>query len=236
MSWSIKQIQFYHAMVAYEQQPIYAWLTRMVAILNIGLQWLLLVWVWQASASGGRVVLMAFLAFVAADFVNGLVHLWMDHYDDYTSNVGPLVAAFHLHHDTPRYQDKPIWRVYIDESGSKIWLLVVLCVAVLLQCLGLLSDEVLIFLAFFALCSSVAEVSHFLCHNSGSAWVRVLQRYKVLLPREHHMQHHRLDNINYAFLNGMTDPLINVIARRFFKGYHASTDQHTAMYQHLNHT
>jgi len=44
------------------------------------------------------------------------------------------------------------------------------------------------------------------------------------------MRHHRLDNVNYAFLNGMTDPLINWIAAVYYHGYQKTTDQHTALY------
>jgi hypothetical protein len=38
------------------------------------------------------------------------------------------------------------------------------------------------------------------------------------------------DNVSYAFLNGLTDPLINHIASRFYRGYKQNTDLHYATY------
>lgn len=233
--WSEKQIEFYRAMLAYENQPAYAQLTRLVSFVNVALQcWLLgLAWfLLPMDFQWYQVFLIVVTAFLSADFVNGLVHLIMDNNDAYTSKMGPFVATFHLHHDTPRYQDKPLWRVYLDESGYKIWLAVLLVLSMGLTMLGELSAWLILFVAVFAIFSSLEEVSHFLCHNSQASWVVKLQKHWFLLPRQHHMLHHRLDNINYAFLNGMTDPLINTIARHFFAGYKTNTDKHTALYQH----
>ena len=231
IEWSAKQIEFNQAMTAYESVPIYMSINHVVSYLNISLQWLLVLLAVLSGVEWYWHIAMLVLAFVVADFVNGLVHLYMDHNDAYTSRVGPFIATFHLHHDTPRYQDKPIWRVYIDESGSKIWLVFVLMLCVTVDLAGSMPSMLLCFLAYFCVWSSVAEVSHYLCHNSQATWVRALQKLWILLPNRHHMRHHRLDNVNYAFLNGMSDPLINRIAARLSRGYRTTTDLHTALYQ-----
>ncbi|MDE2420315.1 MAG: hypothetical protein KGO49_03915 [Gammaproteobacteria bacterium] len=234
--WNTKQLQFVAAMQRYEGQSSYRLINKIVSWFNVSVQLFLMVlairlnigWAWQIFA--------VLAAYVLADFVNGLVHLFMDHNDDYSSIVGPFVASFHLHHDIPRYTDKPLLQVYVDESGYKLWLVFFLlflsglffwhAVAPLLLCIG----------AYFAVFSSIAEVSHYLCHNSHSRIVRGLQRFWILLPKKHHMLHHRVDNMNYAFLNGMSDPVINWIATHFYSGYKAKTDLHTALYQHIRHS
>jgi hypothetical protein len=60
--------------------------------------------------------------------------------------------------------------------------------------------------------------------------VRILRGAGLLLSRRHHARHHRDDNANYAFLNGVTDPLLNVVARRWARGYKRNTDLHYAAY------
>ncbi len=228
--WSRKQIQFSTAMQRYESQPIYQTINKMVAWLNVSLQILLFMVVLGMNLSFEWHLVVLVGAFVLADFVNGLVHLIMDHNDHYSSMVGPFIANFHLHHDIPRYQDKPLWRIYIEESGSKVWLLFFLIIWLGLFLLGALPVWLLCMGVYFGIWSSIAEVSHFLCHNSDSKTVVFLQSCWILLPKRHHMRHHRLDNVNYAFLNGMTDPLINWIAANFYRGYQKTTDQHTALY------
>lgn len=229
-NWSAAQIEFAQAMDLYETRPIYARMSRVVACVAVVLQWGLLVASWRSGL--GWLVHAGLLcaAFVLADFVNGLVHLYMDHQRGYRSFVGPFVAAFHLHHDRPNYAEKPIFRVYLDESGSKIWLAIFLVLFCIQATFVGVAPWLLGLIAYFSFWSSWAEVSHFLCHNRQSAWVRRLQKYWLLLPRAHHMQHHRFDNVNYAFLNGMSDWLINWWARRFCGGYVGASDQDSALY------
>lgn len=85
-------------------------------------------------------------------------------------------------------------------------------------------------LVYIGILSSVAEVSHYLCHSSTSAVADFLGKVGLLLSKHHHAKHHLRDNCNYAFLNGFTDPLLNRIAAAFCKGYKNNTDLHYANY------
>lgn len=166
-----------------------------------------------------------------ADFVNGVIHMIMDHEDRYQSAAGPLVAAFHLHHKTPMYKANPLHVVYFNETGAKVWLVPYLTLTVL--AIHLLAPHPVLshLLVYFGILSSVAEVSHYLCHTSTSKTALFLGEIGLLLPKRHHARHHAADNNNYAFLNGCSDPLINLIARRFCTGYKKNTDLHYARYQ-----
>lgn len=226
-----RQAAFNAAMERYERLPVYPAIGRLTSVAVVGLQLASLGLFWTpAPGPLGHLAALA-LAYVAADFVNGLVHVYMDGSEDYTSPVGPLVAAFHLHHRTPRYRVRHALLVWFEESGSKLWLVPTLALAIgallALDAPPLVAHTVV----YFGLLSSLAEVSHYLCHVPDPRWVGWLRRAGLLLSKRHHALHHQRDNVNYAFLNGMTDPLLNLIARRWSRGYRTTTDLHYARYE-----
>ncbi len=171
-------------------------------------------------------------SYVFTDFINGLIHMFMDNNTNYNSTAGPLIAAFHMHHKYPRYKDRAAILVYIGESGAKVWLPFFLSGVLLLQYYINLPLEIYFILVSIGILSSVAEVSHYWCHNSRqeNKVISFLQSCRILLPKKHHMKHHLKDNNNYAFLNGVTDPLINIIAARLFDGYKNHADRHVMAY------
>jgi len=89
-------------------------------------------------------------------------------------------------------------------------------------------------LVYVGILSSVAEVSHYLCHSSDSALAMFLGNMRVLLPKRHHARHHLQDNKNYAFLNGFSDPLLNLCASVVYRGYKQTTDMHYVHYAVAN--
>lgn len=226
-----KQAQFNNAMAKYETMPVYLWVGRIVSFLNVGLQSALALLLFRRSIGVGHQALVFAASYVAADFVNALVHMYMDNNDDYLSPVGPLVASFHLHHKTPRYKENHLLVVYYHEAGAKIWLAIFMSVVVACVLLGKISDSAAYGLLYFSILSCIAEVSHYLCHAPNPAITRFLGRARILLYSRHHSRHHAQDNVSYAFLNAMSDPLINVLARFLYKkGYKSTTDTHYAYY------
>ena len=226
----LKQQQFNAAMELYRTKSGYRLFGKMVSVVNVSLQLYLLFLLAPLSIGGAWQVAAFCAAFLLADFVNGVIHMIMDNSDRYQSIAGPLVAAFHLHHKTPMYKVNPLHVVYFNETGAKVWLVPYLLAAV--PVISRLSPHPVLshLLVYFGILSSVAEVSHYICHTSTSKPALLLGRIGLLLPKRHHARHHAADNNNYAFLNGCTDPLINLIARRFFTGYKKNTDLHYARY------
>jgi sterol desaturase/sphingolipid hydroxylase (fatty acid hydroxylase superfamily) len=229
-SLALKQRQFNAAMERYEREPLYRVFGKAVSLANVALQGWLVSLVWGLSIGVPLQALALLAAYVLADFVNGLVHMLMDGSDDYESVVGPLIAAFHLHHQTPRYKRNNLLVVYFNESGAKVWLVGYLLLAAALIRSGAVPPVIAFVLVYVGILSSVAEVSHYCCHVVDSRWVRLLRSAGLLLSKKHHALHHREDNVNYAFLNGLTDPLLNAIARRWARGYRNGTDAHYATY------
>ena len=229
----LKVVQFSRALKKYETHKRYGYTHLVCSCLIVLLQMgsLILVFL-EPTFSMSKCLLSIPLAYVLADFINGLIHMFMDNNTRYKSPLGPFIAAFHLHHAKPIYQKRPLLQVYFHESGFKLWLVVYLLIIILLQIFVPINSIGYLIGTFFAVFSSLAEVSHYLCHNSNSkkgviAW---LQRNRFLLYKPYHSHHHRSDNIQYAFLNGMTDSLLNIIARYCYKGYKNHADLHISIY------
>lgn len=227
---SKKQQEFHDAMREYHSHDYYQYIYKIVSFLNVILQGVLLVYAFSLDVSLFMVVVLFVVAYFLTDFLNGLVHMYMDNNDKYTSKWGAFIASFHLHHKIPKYKNNALWIVYFNESGMKFWLVVYLAL-VLLGATMQMNDEVLLLLIMIGVLSSVAEVSHYLCHNANSPFVLMLQKYRILLPMSQHRKHHENENEGYAFLNGSSDFLIDKIAQSLYKGYKSSTDVHSQYYK-----
>jgi sterol desaturase/sphingolipid hydroxylase (fatty acid hydroxylase superfamily) len=225
-----KQEQFNAAMERYTSQSRYKVLGASVSIINISLQLYLVYRIWPQSIGAGWQILAFFTAYLLTDLINGLVHMYMDNNDRYDSLAGPLIANFHLHHKIPQYKKNNLFIVYFIETGSKIWLVGYLLLVSCMQGLFEFNATVSYTLVYIGILSSVAEVSHYLCHSSNSAMAGFLGSIGLLLSKRHHAKHHLQDNTDYAFLNGWTDPLLNRIAGAFYDGYKHTTDLHFARY------
>lgn len=224
-----KQEEFNQAMSSYHDKNYYNVIYLMVSTFNVTLQITLFTLLFSMNIEFYWYVIIGFIAYYMTDLINGLVHMYMDNNAEYKTIWGPFIASFHLHHKTPKYQDKSILLIYFFESGPKFWLVPYLSAVLIFTLLGI-NEIISNFLIFVGILSSVAEVSHYLCHNSNKPWVKVLQVMGLLLSKEHHNHHHKFDNKNYAFLNGMSDPLINIIAKKFYGGYVHGTDMHYQFY------
>jgi len=225
-----KQQQFADAMARYNSSSKYQLFSSLIALSNIGLQSWLIVKMWPRFADLGFLqwVVVAGLILYLTDLLNGFVHMLMDNYGGYTGPAGPLVANFHLHHKTPLYKKRPVPVVYFFETGSKIWLVAYLLIlAVFIDQISSWTATLLVGIGVF---SSLAEVSHYLNHTSRSPLVSALMKMGLLMSKKHHAKHHTRDNMNYAFLNGWSDPVLNRLARFLFSGYKKGTDQHFENY------
>ncbi len=225
----IKQEEFNKAMKFYKEKDIYEKFSKLISIINVGGQILLIFLLLSKSMSLTKHLASIIIAFLLADFWNGLVHLYMDNNDNYNGFFGPLVASFHLHHRTPLYKKKPVLRVYFDESGAKIWMAAVEILVI--SFVAYLPNFIAFTFIYFFIWSSFAEVSHYFCHTVDNSLISFLQKIKLILNKKHHAKHHMTDNINYAFLNGVSDPLINVIAKKLYNGYKEGTDKHYESYK-----
>jgi hypothetical protein len=221
-------MQFNAAMELYTSRAGYRLFSSCVSITNVSLQLYLVYKLLPVSIGAAGQFISLLAAIVLADFINGLVHMYMDGNDRYDSLAGPLIANFHLHHKRPKYRRNNLLVVYFVETGSKVWLAGYLLAVVLF--LPVIHPMVACILVYTGILSSYAEVSHYLCHTSCTPLSLFLARLGLVLSKRRHARHHLEDNTNYTFLNGCTDPLVNMFAKWFHKGYKHTTDLHYAHY------
>lgn len=226
----LKQNQFNYAMKLYETKPVYQNFNKIVSIINMLLQITLAFFIFQEKISLVWHIIVFFIAFYMTDFINGLVHMYMDNNENYNSIWGPFIASFHLHHKTPLYKKNPILLVYFNESGSKIWLAIFQILFVIGYFIIKINPVLAYGVIYFIILSCIAEVSHYSCHVSESKLGEFLRKIGFLMNKKHHAKHHLQDNVNYAFLSGISDTLINVIAKKYYGGYKNSTDKHYENY------
>lgn len=221
-------------MQRYSQSKFYPGLERINSFLVLVLQALTLLKLVSTYDGTRPIVLLAtfIVAYVLTDFINGLVHMYMDNNTHYSSLIGPFISSFHLHHSRLRYNYRSALKVYVYESGTKFWLLAYLIALSCVQHTAGLNYSLNLCLVSVGILSSLAEVSHFWCHNATkkNKIIYRLQKYRILLAKQHHLAHHKQDNTHYAFLNGMTDPLLNKISHYCYAGYKNHADQHTQAY------
>ena len=225
--------QFNHAIEKYNSTPRYTQFEIFLSVIVILTQALSLFNLFETysmqSLPGFLGTLV--LAYVATDFINGLVHMMVDNNSHFTSIFGPFIAAFHLHHYKLRYQEKHPIKIYFYESGHKFWLVIYLLLLIYAQHNLHVSPNLNLGLVTFGILSSIAELSHYWCHQQhNNRMILWLQKYRLLLSLKHHRLHHINDNTHYAFLNGISDPLLNLIARACYKGYKNRSDKYVFAY------
>lgn len=228
-----KAQEFSLAIKKYESNPYYVYFEHSLALLIVLLQLIGLLYLsGLAFQSVWGILLTLIFSYFLSDFFNGLVHMIVDNNTAYASAMGPFIAAFHLHHFKGRYQVKHPLKIYFVESGHKFWLAIYLVILTWLQAYLRDYPYLILGLVSFAIFSSLAEVSHYWCHHpeKSAKLIKQLQKYRILLSLKHHRIHHIQDNRNYAFLNGMSDPILNIIAKFFYKGYQNYSDKHVAFY------
>lgn len=234
----LKIAQFSTAIELYKNNPWYSRFELLVSCSIVFFQMLSLYYLIHAyDGNSTFLIIGAFiLSYLITDFINGIIHMYMDNNTQYSSIAGPFIAAFHLHHAKPKYTHQHPLKVYFFESGTKFWLLGYLFVLLCLQHTVSLPYGLNCCLIFTGILSSVAEVSHYWSHNASkdNKVIYMLQKYHLLLSKKHHINHHRFDNTHYAFLNGITDPLINIISRYYYDGYKDNADNHIAAYLKSN--
>ena len=233
-----KFYQFDCAIEKYNSIPYYAQFERCLSISVILMQGLSLFNLFQTYAMENIYSCLGtlVLVYLITDFVNGLVHMIVDNSCHFTSIFGPFIAAFHVHHHQLNYKEKHPIKIYFYESGHKFWLVIYLLLLIYTQQTISLPPNLNLGLVTFGILSSIAELSHYWCHqhNKNNRVVLCLQKYRFLLSLKHHRLHHTHDNMNYAFLNGISDPLLNLIARTCCKGYKNHSDKYVFAYFEKN--
>jgi ubiquitin-conjugating enzyme E2 variant len=152
------------------------------------------------------------LAYYLADLFTGLVHWVCDSFGCETTPVwGPmLVGPFRRHHRDPL----EITRISLIENLGASAIAGAIILAVLRPhegSQGFIWHLWIWFLVFSFLSNLFHRWSHW-PRAEKPAWLAALQKVRVVLPSEAHLQHHRPPfRVNYCILSGWANPLTNRI-------------------------
>jgi sterol desaturase/sphingolipid hydroxylase (fatty acid hydroxylase superfamily) len=153
------------------------------------------------------------IGLLATDFVIGVTHLLLDHFISFEHPIlGDVALDFNFHHQDP----KNITRNTPKELFKPIIVYGLPTAAVISLLLSLTGNTIAILSGLWMgplFCA--AQLIHRLAHldrppNRLTHW---LQRMRIFLPPEQHRKHHRDgERINFCNLNGLCNPLVNLMA------------------------
>ena len=174
----------------------------------------------QSAGAWSMVLAGALVGYVAADFISGLVHWLADRYGTpQTPFAGPnFVGPFRQHHVDPKGITRHDW---IETNGNNcvvsFWILVIAYV--------LATPVPASPLTLFVFSTTVFAMIGVMATNQFHKWahmdnpakiVDLLQRWHVILPRQHHDIHHSAPfDTHYCITTGwLNGPLAKL---RFFE-------------------
>jgi ubiquitin-conjugating enzyme E2 variant len=183
----------------------------------------------EGPASWAMVAFAAFVGYLGADFLSGVVHWAGDRWgSEETFMLGPtIVKPFREHH----VDEKAITRHgFVETNGNNCMGTTVILVFSLL-----LPEEG--FLGLFCRTGAVSLSFGLFATNQFHKWshldtpplpIRVLQRLHLILPVEHHAIHHRAPfDCYYCITTGWLNPLLQRI--RFFEFLETSIERLTGV-------
>jgi len=187
---------------------------HLVGSLLNGALWLAsLLWLaaaWRAHPPAVAGVALAVLAGVfAADLLSGTLHWAFDTwFDDGITFIRRMVLQVREHHIHPGR----IFKIHFtQDAGTLSWIALLLTAPVALGALlagaaSLLAYAVLAAAVFNPLLVFMLEFHKCGHRPCGPAWVKVLQRLRLVLPVRHHLRHHSGNHdVNYCLINGWAD-------------------------------
>jgi TMEM189-like protein len=162
-----------------------------------------------AIAAIGGVVLVGVLAFLAADFLSGLVHFLCDNLGTPDTPVlgQKFIKAFREHHDDPAGMTEGD---FIEVNADNFFV----CLPVLIPCVAWLDVHhhlyLAAFLALLMVFVTITNEVHKWAHMVEiPAFVRGLQRTPFFLaPAKHHVHHTAPYDSYYCITSGVLNPAL----------------------------
>jgi len=173
-------------------------------------------WIWLAvrfPRHGGAWMTLALLplAWLAADFLGGLVHFVADNFGDpRTPYFGPsFIGPFRDHHTDPAGITR---HGFLERHGNNSMVSLPVLGATLYWPYSPWLD---MFVLGTTLGVAITNQIHCWAHmERPPRWVAFLQTCRVILPRDHHGAHHTPPyKTNYCILSGWTSGTLNLVVR-----------------------
>ena len=145
------------------------------------------------EASGVRFIALALvlvpLGWIASDLLSGLLHLAFDTLGSVETPVlgRAFIRPFREHHADPEAMTR---HDFIETHGASCFAALPLLAAVCFLPAPVFFQGTLYFTALGALATNQCHKWAHMEEGETPALVRTLQRWKLVLPREHHRRHH----------------------------------------------
>ena len=235
-----KQQQFNNAMEKYEKMPVYVWVGHTTSFINVGCQ-VFLGWMVIKQPVGPFLQILTFAAsYILADFVNGLVHMYMDYkpckpgtgLKDLYFWEGPrdsaefharqaqvyarisgferIVYDFKKHHPFPDLLGRHSFLHLM--KGPTFLLALPLSLVLNVVFLALQPPAwLLVGTVVFLLGSSMTQALHGALHRDDVGLALCLMRRTgLVMSRRAHQLHHDTLTQDFAVINGWANPLVNL--------------------------
>lgn len=151
--------------------------------------------------------------FIFADFLSGIAHIFLDHIISHKNPLfGEVAICFNMHHLDPKEitHENPIQLIKTPFSlGSPVMIATI--------AIGYFSGSIwFTLLTFWTITFLVlAQVVHRIAHfgTPSNKVIAFLQKVRILLPSKEHMEHHQNgEQTQFCILNGICNPVVNLIA------------------------
>jgi len=141
-----------------------------------------------------------------ADFISGLLHIFLDNYTGDNPYIKPHAQGFQNHHADPKeFTQREIFTVFTEPGHSVILF-------------NLINSYFLnfYFLIFTGLVN-IVQLTHYQAHcinhktfsKSVADFFIILQKYGIILSTENHSKHHKTFDNNFCILTGWANPVLN---------------------------
>lgn len=155
------------------------------------------------------------LGWIASDLLSGLLHFAFDTLGSVdTPLVGrAFIRPFREHHAEPEAMTR---HDFVETHGASCLAALPVLAVVCFASLPLLAQAVLLFTALGALATNQCHKWAHMEEGATPAFVRALQRCRLVLPREHHRRHHTAPfDSHFCMSCGWLNPFLNSVLRVF---------------------
>ena len=172
-----------------------------------------------AEASGPWLIALGLIAaplgWIASDLLSGVLHLAFDTFGSVeTPLIGrAFIRPFREHHADPEAMTR---HDFVETHGASCLAALPLLLVVCFSSLPVLVESVIYFTAIGALATNQCHKWAHMEESATPTIVRELQRWKLVLPREHHRRHHTPPfDSHFCMSCGWLNPLLNSVLRAF---------------------
>jgi len=155
------------------------------------------------------------LGWIASDLLSGFLHYSFDTLGSVETPVigRAFIRPFREHHADPQAMTR---HDFVETHGASCLAALPLLAVACFSSFPVLVEAVIFFTAIGALATNQCHKWAHMEEGATPSFVRMLQRWKLVLPREHHRRHHTPPfDSHFCMSCGWLNPFLNFLLRAF---------------------